>query len=171
MRRVLAEQVRTIGLVSPADRSDRTRRVTAPPFLVVAVALVGAEAVALGLLGVVELGVLSSSRAVMGLTTALFFLAYGGGLGACAWQLLRLRSWARAPVVLAQLIQLPVAWGFRGGATTLVAALLAVAAVLVLVGVFHPSSIAAIDEADGSSDGSTDDSADDWTDRTDETSR
>jgi hypothetical protein len=134
--------------VSPADRSDRTRRAPAPGFLVAAVALVGAEAAALVLLGVVELGVLSSSRAVMGLTTAFFFLVYGAGLGACAWQLLRLRSWARAPVVLAQLIQLPVAWGFRGGSTTPVAVLLAVAAVLVLVGVFHPSSLAALDQAD-----------------------
>jgi hypothetical protein len=113
-----------------------------------AVALVGVEAVALVLVGVAELGVLSWSRATMGLTTALFFGVYGAGLGACAWQLLRLRSWARAPVVLAQLIQLPVAWSFRGGSTTPVAAVLAVVAVLVLVGVFHPASIGAVDRAD-----------------------
>jgi hypothetical protein len=155
MRPVGADEVRSIGLVSPADRTDRrtdpSGRVTAPAFLVAAVALVGAEAVALVVLGVLELGVLSSSRAVMGLTTALFFLVYGVGLGACAWLLLRLRSWARAPVVLAQLIQIPVAWGFRGGSTTLVAVLLAGAAVLVLVGVFHPASIAAVEEADETS--------------------
>ncbi len=144
--------MRTIGLVSPADRTDRLRRHTAPAVLVAAVCLVGAEAVALVLLGLAEVGVLSSSRAVMGLTTALFFVGYGAGLGACAWQLLRLRSWARAPVVLAQLIQIPVAWSFRGGSTTLVAVLLGVAAVLVLVGVFHPASLAALDDADDRAD-------------------
>jgi hypothetical protein len=142
--------------VSPADRSDRTRRAPAPGFLVAAVALVGAEAAALVLLGVVELGVLSSSRAVMGLTTAFFFLVYGAGLGACAWQLYRLRSWARAPVVLAQLIQLPVAWSFRGGSTTLVAVLLAAVAVLVLAGIFHPASLAALDAADRVDSGDVD---------------
>jgi hypothetical protein len=128
-------------------------RIAAPAPLVAAVALVGAEAVALVLVGGAELGVLSSSRATMGLTTALFFGVYGVGLGACAWQLLRLRSWARAPVVLAQLIQIPVAWSFRGGSTTLVAVALAAVAVLVLAGVFHPASIAALDRMDRVDDG------------------
>jgi len=119
-----------------------------PPLpLLVAVALVALEAVALVVVGVSELGVLSSARATMGLTTALFFVVYAAGLGAGAWQLLRLRSWTRAPVVLAQLIQLGVAWSFRGGATTPVAVVLALVAALVLAGIFHPASIAALDAA------------------------
>jgi hypothetical protein len=145
--------------VSPPDGTDGSPRAGTgqgrPPVpLVVAAALVGVEAVALVLLGVVEVGVLSSDRAAMGLTTAFFFVVYGAGLGACAWQLLRLRSWARAPVVLAQLIQLPVAWSFHGGSTTLVAVLLALAAVLVLVGVFHKASFEALDRADRAAEGS-----------------
>ncbi len=123
-------------------------RAAAPAPLVAAVALVGVEAVALVLVGLVELGMLSADRAAMGATTAVFFGVYGVGLGACAWQLLRLRSWARAPVVLAQLIQLPVAWDFRGGSTTWVAVALGLVAVLVLAGVFHPSSTRALDGTD-----------------------
>lgn len=110
--------------------------------------LTGLEAVALVVVGGSELSALSASRVTMGVTTAVFFGVYGAGLGACAWQLLRLRSWARAPVVLAQLIQLPVAWSFRGGSTTPVAAALALVAVAVLAGIFHPASIAALDASD-----------------------
>jgi hypothetical protein len=113
-----------------------------------ALVLVGLEAVALVLVGLNELRVLTGSRATMGVTTALFFVVYGVGLGIVAWQLRRLRSWARAPAVLAQLIQICVAWSFRGGSTTLVAAVLAVVAVLALAGIFHPASIAAVDASD-----------------------
>jgi hypothetical protein len=112
--------------------------------LLVAAALVGVEAVALAAYGLVQLGALTASRATMGVTTTVFFVAYGAGLGACAWGLLRRVSWARAPVVLAQLIQLGVAWSFRGGATTVVAVVAAALAVLVLVGIFHPASLAAL---------------------------
>jgi hypothetical protein len=112
---------------------------------VLATVLVGAEAAAVLVLGILEVGVLSGSRAAMGLTTAVFFLVYGAGLAACGWSLHRLRAWARAPVVLAQLIQLGVAWSFRSGGTTPVAAALAVVALLVLAGVFAPASRAAVD--------------------------
>lgn len=84
----------------------------------------------------------------MVVTTALFFLVYGGALGWFAWMLLRLRSWTRAPVVLAQLIWLGVAWNFRGGTTTVVSAVLVVVAVVVLAGIFHPHSLRAVEEAD-----------------------
>jgi hypothetical protein len=117
-----------------------------------AVGLVGLEVLALVLQGLYEVGVLSSERATMGLTTAVFFVVYGAGLGAIALQLLRMRSWARAPVVLAQLIQLLIAWSFRGGGTTLVAIVLAVVAVVVLVGVLHPASTAALAGADREQD-------------------
>jgi hypothetical protein len=106
------------------------------------------EAVALVVYGVVQLGSLSSDRMTMGVTNVLFFVVYGVGLAACAWQLLRLRSWARAPVVLAQLIQVLIAWSFRGGTTTSLAAALGLVAVLALVGVFHPSSTRALLTAD-----------------------
>jgi hypothetical protein len=137
--------------VSTADRGDlpgghQGRRTPVP--LLLAALVTAAEALALVVLGVLELAGLSTSRATMGLTTAVFFLLYGGGLGWCAWSLRGLQAWARAPVVLSQLIQLGVAWSFRSGSTALVAAVLAVTAVLVLAGVFVRASIAALDAED-----------------------
>lgn len=115
-----------------------------PPPLTVAASLVAVEAVLFVILSVAELLDLESSKAVMGATTAVFFLAYGAGLALCAWAIWRLRSWGRAPIVVAQLIQLLVAWSFRGGETTWVAVGLAVVAVIVLAGVFHPQSMDAL---------------------------
>jgi hypothetical protein len=128
-----------------------------------AAVLVGLEALGLVVLGISELGVLSGSRATMGLTTSLFFVLYGAGLAAFAWLLVRLRSWTRAPVVLSQLIQLGLAWSFLGGGTVLVAVALGVVALLVLAGVFHPASIAALaaaDAAEAAADGRGEDPLD-----------
>ena len=90
---------------------------------------------------VAELFSLSPGKEAVTLTTSVFFAAYGAGLLLCAWSLVAGRSWARSPVVLAQLIQLGVAWSFRGGSTTVVAIALAVVSLIVLVGVLHPASI------------------------------
>jgi hypothetical protein len=48
--------------------------------------------------------------------------------------------------VLAQLIQLGLAWSFRGGGTTVIAVVIAVVAVVVLVGLLHPASVEALAE-------------------------
>ena len=125
----------------------------------VAASLVAVEAILLVLQGVIELVSMSAARAVMGVTTAVFFLAYGAGLGVCAWALTRLRSWARAPVVVAQLIQLLVAWSFWGGSTRYVTVALVVVAVVVLLGAFHPASARALSrdpETDPDTDTDTD---------------
>jgi hypothetical protein len=119
-----------------------------PAPLRVACALVGLEAVALVVFGVVELGSVESSKLTMGVTTSLFFAVYGVGLGVFAWLLHRRQSWTRAPVVLAQLIQLGVAWSFRSGNTAFVSVLLSVVAVVVLAGIFHPASLRALAEED-----------------------
>ncbi len=121
-----------------------------PAPLVVAASLTGLEALLLVLFGLAELRSLSATKATMGITTSLFFAVYGLGLGWCAWQLRRLEHWPRAPIVLAQLIQLGVAWSFRGGGTAVVSAALSVLAVLVLVGVFHPASIRALTSTEDS---------------------
>ena len=138
------------SLVSTPDPLTRPLRPPRP--LLVACAAVGLEALALLVVGVVELGVLSGSRLEMGLTTALFFLAYGVGLAFCAVRLLRLHTWARAPVVLTQLIQVMVAWSFRGQSTTWVWLVLVVVAVAVLAGVLAPVSTRALDEASAGPD-------------------
>ena len=138
--------------VDPDLRTSQEPTPPTPPLpplpLLVAAATTGVEAVALVLLGVAEIFALTSSKLTMGVTTTLFFLVYGVGLGAFAWLLGRLRSWTRAPIVLTQLIQLGLAWSFRSGGTTGVSVLLAVLAVVVLVGIFHPASLRALDEPD-----------------------
>lgn len=112
----------------------------APSPLRVGAVLVGLEGLALLVLAVLELTALSGERLVMGLTTTVFFLGYGGALLVGAWGLLRPWDLVRSPIVVAQLIQLGVAWSFRGGDTGPVAAVLAAVAVAVLVLVLLPSS-------------------------------
>jgi hypothetical protein len=132
----------------------------APAPLLGAAALAGVEALLLMLFALAELRSIESTKLAMGITTTLFFLVYGVGLGLSAWLLARLHSWARAPVVLAQLIQLGVAWSFRGGASTVAAAVLAVLAVLVLLGLFHPASVAALGDAEEREDEASDTESD-----------
>ena len=120
-----------------------------PAPLLVAASLVAVEGLVLVLYGVLEAAAITGGRVTMGVTTAIFFLAYGGGLLACAWALRGRRSWARGPVVLAQLIQLGLAWSFRGSAPLALVLALAGVALVVLVGVFHPASLDALaDEPD-----------------------
>ncbi len=121
-------------------RSDQSAPLT------VAASLVAVEGAVLVLLAVAELVSLSAVRLTMGLSTAIFFVVYGAGLLLCALLLHRRVTWARSPAVLAQLIQLGLAWSFRGEPTTLVAVGLAVVAVVVLAGIFHPASLQALSE-------------------------
>lgn len=87
----------------------------------------------------------SSERAAMNWTTILGFLLWALMLGACGWQVLRGRSWARSPIVMAQLIHLGVAWSFVKGDPVqwqaVTAWVIAATAVVVLIGLFHPKSI------------------------------
>lgn len=115
-----------------------------PAPLVVAASLAAVEGVVVVLLAVAELASLSVGRLTMGLTTAVFFAVYGALLVACAWQLAARASWARSPVVLAQLLQLGLAWSFRASPTTWLAVLLAVVALVTVAGVLHPASIEAL---------------------------
>lgn len=112
----------------------------APSVLRVAAALVALEGLALVVLAVLESVSISGDRLVMGISTTLFFLGYGAALLVGAWGLLRPWDVVRSPVVLAQLIQLGVAWSFRGGDTGPVAGVLAAIAVVVLVLVLLPVS-------------------------------
>lgn len=111
-----------------------------PASLMVAVSLTALEALGLLVYGVLELFHLSGGRLMMGLSTALFFTAYGVFLAWAARSLHARDSWARSPIVFTQLMQLGLAWNFRGGETTAVAIGLAVVAVLVLVGILLPAS-------------------------------
>ncbi|MFC6287374.1 hypothetical protein ACFP3Q_11765 [Nocardioides sp. GCM10027113] len=115
-----------------------------PAPLLVAASLVAVEGAMLLMLAVLEGASTNTDRLMVGLTTTVFFAVYGVGLLVCAQQLTRGRSWARSPLALAQLIQLGVAWNFRGGETTLIAVALAVVALVVLAGLLHPASVEAL---------------------------
>ena len=116
--------------------------------LTVAAGVAAVEGAVLVLLGVLELLALSSARLTMGVTTAVFFAAYGAALVVCARGLGRRRLWARSPVVLGQLIQLGLAWNLRSGETAVFAAGLAAVALVVLVGVLHPATTRALTESE-----------------------
>jgi hypothetical protein len=115
-----------------------------PPLVRVGALLVALEAV--GLLGfaLVDLAHINSDRLALGVTNAVFFMIYAAGLGLCAWGLQRLRSWCRGPIVLAQVIQLGIAWSFAGRATAWLSALLAVPAAIVLASALAPSTTEAL---------------------------
>ncbi len=110
----------------------------------VAAAIVVAEGLAALAFGIAELVRVQNARLVVGLTTSVFFLVYAGGLAVAARGLVRLRGWSRAPVVLAQFIQLGVAWSFYGNSTSWIAIVLAVPAFVVLLVVFTPATTDAI---------------------------
>jgi len=115
--------------------------------LLVAASLVAVEGAVLLSYGVLEAAAISQGRLTMGVTTAFFFLGFGALLVLCAWSIRGLHAWARGPVLLAQLVQLGLAWNFRGGSTVPVAVVLALVAILVLAGMLHPASIAALGDA------------------------
>jgi hypothetical protein len=131
----------------------RTSPAETPAPLTVAVSLTAIEGVVLVMLGILEVATSSSSRLALAITTTVFFLGYGAALGFCAWSAYRGSSWARSPIILAQLIQLGVAFSFRDDPTTLLAVGLLVVALVVLAGMLHPASIEYLSEP-----------ADDWAD-------
>jgi hypothetical protein len=130
----------------PTTRSPYSRYGTPAP-LAAAAGLVFIEGLLTVLFGITEVFSLDSDRLLMGLTTAGFFLAYGVGLLVCARGLHTVRSWARGPVLLSQLIWLGLAWNFKDGSTLPVAIALAVAAAIVLAGLLHPRSLDALERA------------------------
>jgi hypothetical protein len=106
------------------------------------------EGLVLLALAVLEIASLTGGRLTMGLTTALFFAAFGVLLMACGWLITRGHTWARGPILLAQLIGLGLAWNLRGGETTIVSVAMAVVALIVIAGMLHPASIEAINAQD-----------------------
>ena len=116
-----------------------------PLALRVAALIVLVQGVLTVVLGVVEALNTKGDRVVMGSTTALFFVVYGVALGVCAWGLSRRHSWARGPVLLAELMWLGLAWNFRTSDLTWLAVLGAVSAVVALVCLVHPTSTEALE--------------------------
>lgn len=114
-----------------------------PPPLTVAASLAGVQALVLLVLAVLETVNLVEERRSMGLSVTVFFAAYGAVLLASAWGLYRRGGWARGPVLLTQLIMLGLAWNVRD--QVVVAVALALCAGIVLAGMLHPDTLAALD--------------------------
>lgn len=115
----------------------------APPPLTVAASLAGVQGLVLVLLSVLELASVSSDRLGFGLSTAVFFAAYGVLLAVAAVALWRRHGWARGPVLITQLILLGLAWNVRGQA--LLAIGLAAVGAVVIAAMVHPDTVAALD--------------------------
>ena len=92
------------GLVSPlvdaADQTDPSRDPRPAPLVLL-------------LLAALETASVDSERLSLGVSTAIFFALTGAAVLGCAWGLLRLASWARGPLLLAQLIALGLAWNLK----------------------------------------------------------
>jgi uncharacterized membrane protein (DUF2068 family) len=127
------------------DPGSAYSRYGAPAPLLTAAGLTLVEGLLTVMYGIGEAVHITSERLAMGVSTSAFFVAYGAAMILCSWGLRRLRSWARGPVLLAQLILLGLAWNFREGDTWPVAIGLAVPAAIVLVGMLVPSSIEALE--------------------------
>jgi hypothetical protein len=121
------------------------QRPAGPAPLVTAASLAAIEGLVIILLAVLEIASLTGGRLTMGLTTSLFFALYGGLLVVCAWLITHGGAWARGPILLAQLIQLGLAWNLRGGETTLLSLGIGVVALVVVAGLVHPQSIEALE--------------------------
>jgi hypothetical protein len=115
----------------------------------VATVLVALEGLVLAVLGVLELVSLHSDRVALALTTSLFFLGLGAALAWCARGLFLVRSWARGPVVVLQLIGLLLSSSFWGGETTGTAVGILAVSAATLVGILHPASIRALAADEG----------------------
>jgi hypothetical protein len=114
--------------------------------LALASLLTAVEGVALVVVGLVEWLMTHTPR--VSVPTGLFFVVAGLFIAYCAHRLWRLHSWARAPVVMLQLIQIGLGFSFWGtGVFKAVSAVLMLVAILVLVGIFHPQSLRALEDA------------------------
>ena len=112
-----------------------------------AAALVAAQAVGLGALVVfyvVELLVATTTNAAAAVTTIVLVALAAAGVALCARGLQQRRRWARSPVLVLQLVALPVAIGLVQGGIWYVGIPLALWAVAVVVLLYSPGSNAAL---------------------------
>ncbi len=119
-------------------------RPSRPPQLAGAAAVAALEGLAALGFGVAEIFQVRLFRAVVGVGVAAFMIGFAVLLFAAAHALLRVRRWSRAPIVVVQLIMLPVGWSFRGAPTTWVAVAMIVASLVTLVLILHPRSTQAL---------------------------
>lgn len=113
-----------------------------PAPLAVAASLAALEGIALLLLAALETASIDSDRVSLGVSTAVFFALVGSAVLLCAWGLFGLRSWARGPVLLVQLIALGLAWNVKD--LWILSVVLVAAALVTLAGMLHPDTMRAL---------------------------
>ncbi|HLR85237.1 MAG TPA: hypothetical protein VK059_09805 [Nocardioidaceae bacterium] len=130
-----------------ADDADDVRR-RSRPYLLVGCGVVAIEALALLALAIAEFLSVEGDRVGLGVSTAVFFLVVGAGVGYCVYGLWRRVSWVRGPIVLVQLIMLGLAWNFRTISPTVIAVVLLILALTGLVAVLSPATTRALNAED-----------------------
>lgn len=100
------------------------------------------EAVAVIVYGVLILTDMTRVATGVGIGVGALLIAWGVALALVGRGVAFVRQWSRGPAVVLQLLQLPIAWGFRHSIGLLAAALF-VSAAIVLVAVFLPASTTA----------------------------
>lgn len=119
---------------------SRTAKSSYHPALALAAALLVVVGAASAVFGVLELIQTRASRAVVGSGAAIILVAYAALLIGVARGVFGGRRWSRAPAIATQLIQLPIAWSFRGGDTTWFAVALGAVSLTIIVCLLLPSS-------------------------------
>ena len=115
-----------------------------PVSLRVAAGVAGLQGVTLLALAVLQLVSLDDRRVGLAISTAVFFTVVGLTILGCAAALLRVRAWARGPILVAQLLTVLVAWSSRSNG--LVAGTLLVVGLLGIAAMLHPASIRALED-------------------------
>ena len=103
----------------------------------IAAGVVALESIAYVVVATLDLADSSGGRLGFGVGAGLLLIAYGLGLLIAAWHVRKGRAWARAPLVVAQLIQLLLANDARDGAAWVMPTM-AVSALVVLGCLFAP---------------------------------
>lgn len=109
------------------------------------------EALVFAVLAVLELLSVSSDRIGLGVGSTVFLTVVAAGLLWAAWRVVEGETWARSPLVFAQLIQLGLAWNFRGDPAWLAPAI-ALPAVAVLACLLAPPTTRALTDDPAVSD-------------------
>ncbi len=105
---------------------------SARTLLNIAAAVVALESAAYIVVALLDFADSQAGRRGLGLGAGLLLIAYGIGLLIAAWAVRQGRRWARAPLIVAQLIQLLLAGDARDGAAWATPAMAASALVVLL---------------------------------------
>lgn len=124
-------------------RAPRAPRVV-PPTLRLAAGVAGLQGLTLLALAVLQLTGLDDRRVGMAVSTAVFFTVVGLTVLGCAAAILRTRTWARGPILVAQLLTVLVAWSSRSNG--LVAGVLLLVGLVGIGAMLHPASIRALED-------------------------